>query len=129
MAVGEQARHALYGRLEQMLGAEDATTLMSYLPPTGWADVAVKRDLDALEERLNLRFAAVDERLDLRFAAVDERFRTLELRIDLTEQRLLAAFRGELNAAVTSQTRTMLYTMAGTVVSLGGMALALARFA
>lgn len=101
MAVAEQARHALYRRLEQTLGAEDATTLMSYLPPTGWADVVVKRDLDALEERLGLRFAAVDlrfagfdERLDLRFSAVDERFGALELRIDLTEQRLLAAFRG-----------------------------------
>lgn len=28
---------------------------MEYLPPVGWADVATKRDLDALEERFELR--------------------------------------------------------------------------
>jgi hypothetical protein len=31
---------------------ERALTLMEYLPPVGWADVATKRDLDHLEDRL-----------------------------------------------------------------------------
>ena len=48
MAVDERARHQLYLRLEEHLGAEAATTLMEHLPPTGWADVATKRDLDHL---------------------------------------------------------------------------------
>ncbi|HEV7862972.1 MAG TPA: hypothetical protein VGR20_09735 [Acidimicrobiia bacterium] len=48
MAIDERARHQLYLRLEEHLGAEAATTLMEHLPPTGWADVATKRDLDHL---------------------------------------------------------------------------------
>jgi hypothetical protein len=48
MAIDERARHQLYLRLEEHLGAEAATTLMEHLPPAGWADVATKRDLDQL---------------------------------------------------------------------------------
>src|SRR5256885_4615654 len=48
MAIDEPARHQLYLRLEEHLGAEAASTLMEHLPPTGWADVATKRDLDHL---------------------------------------------------------------------------------
>jgi len=37
---------------------------MGMLPPVGWADVATKHDLAALEERLGLRFdARLEERL------------------------------------------------------------------
>ena len=50
MAIGERDRHRLYDRLEQVLGSEEATILMAHLPPLGWADVATKRDLDALAE-------------------------------------------------------------------------------
>ena len=52
MAIDERARHQLYLRLEEHPGAEAATTLMEYLPPVGWADVATKRDLDQLGDRL-----------------------------------------------------------------------------
>ncbi len=48
MAVNERARHALYERLEVEIGMDAATTLMEYLPPVGWADVATKRDIDEL---------------------------------------------------------------------------------
>ena len=34
----------MYQRLEEVLGAEEATTLMEHLPPTGWGDVARKSD-------------------------------------------------------------------------------------
>ena len=102
MAVDERARHELYTQLERVLGTEAATTLLEHLPPVGWADVATKHDLAELERRMDLRF-------------------------DALEQRLLASFRGELVAAITTQTRTMIFTMAGTVVSLAGVALAAAR--
>ena len=69
MVLDERSRHELYLRLEEVLGPKAATTLMEHLPPIGWADVATKRDLDSLEQRLDLRFGAID----LRFGALEER--------------------------------------------------------
>ena len=73
MALDERARHELYLRLEEQLGAEAATTLMEHLPPTGWADVATKRDLDHLSVSLK---ADIDRlggqlRLEMRDVALD----------------------------------------------------------
>jgi hypothetical protein len=49
MAVDDQKlRQSLHTRLEAAIGADEAALLMEYLPPVGWADVATKRDLDAL---------------------------------------------------------------------------------
>ena len=48
MAITEENRHRLFLRLEEVLGNEEASTLMEHLPPVGWADVATKRDLDHL---------------------------------------------------------------------------------
>jgi hypothetical protein len=56
MALDERARHELFLRLEQALGPESAETLMELLPPVGWADVATKRDLDALGDKLLAAF-------------------------------------------------------------------------
>jgi hypothetical protein len=58
MSVDERARHELHARLDELLGPGPAGTLMSYLPPVGWADVATKRDLDALADSLQHRFEA-----------------------------------------------------------------------
>ncbi|HJP65680.1 MAG TPA: hypothetical protein VKA30_05175 [Actinomycetota bacterium] len=59
MALDERARHDLHAKLEQVLGPNEAGTLMSYLPPVGWADVATKRDLDQLASKVDLeRFRA-----------------------------------------------------------------------
>ncbi|HVF19998.1 MAG TPA: hypothetical protein VNA14_07135 [Mycobacteriales bacterium] len=109
MAVDERARHELSRSSSGSRPAEAATTLLEYLRPVGWADVATKHDLAELERRM-----------DLRFELVDARFDTLE-------QRVLVAFRGELVAAITTQTRSMVFTMAGTVVSLAAVALAATR--
>jgi hypothetical protein len=131
MVLDERSRHQLYLRLEAVLGPEAATTLMEHLPPVGWADVATKRDLDALEQRLDLRFDAVDqrferleERIDLRFGAIEER---IDLRSDALEHKLMAAFRGELQTALTAQGRQLAITLAGTAGALSALAFAAAR--
>lgn len=62
MAIDERARDELYLRLEQHLGAEAASTLMEHLPPTGWADVATKRDLDQTAAILRADFDRAVER-------------------------------------------------------------------
>lgn len=102
MALDERSRHELFLRLEEALGPEAATTLMEHLPPTGWADVARKRDLDALEHRMNLRF-------------------------EVLEHKLLAAFRGELQTALTAQGRQLAITLTGTAGALSALAFAAAR--
>ena len=132
MALHERARHELFLRLQQVLGAEQADTLMEMLPPVGWADVATKRDLDALEERMNLRFglvdqrfAALEQRFDQRFGMVDQQFETLE-------HKLLAAFRSELLAqsnVIGAQTRTLVLANVGSVLSIAALAFGVARLA
>ena len=130
MALDERARHELYLRLEQILGAESAETLMEMLPPVGWADVATKRDLDGLEERVNLRFELIDQRfgaLDSRFEALEQRF---EQRFEASEYKLLAGFRTELLAqsnVISAQTRALIKANLGTVLSMSALAFAVAR--
>ena len=112
MVLDERARHELFLRLEEVLGPERAATLMEMMPPVGWDDVATKRDLDALEERMSLRFEALDRRFET------------------SEHKLMAAFRGELLAqsnVITAQTRTLLLTNVGTVLSLAGLAFGITK--
>jgi hypothetical protein len=52
MAVDERRRQQMYRRLEEILGPEEAGTLMEYLPPVGWSDVARKSDLVVLRAEL-----------------------------------------------------------------------------
>jgi hypothetical protein len=77
---------------------------MEMMPPVGWADIATKRDLDALEQRVDLRFEAM-------------------------EHRLLAAFRGELLTTVTTQTRTLVIANMGAVLTTAALAFAAAKLA
>ena len=123
MALDERARHELFLRLEQLLGPASAETLMELLPPVGWADVATKHDLAALEERMNLRFGLVDQR----FEALEQR---LDQRFEASEHKLLAAFRAELLAqsnVISAQTRALIKANLGTVLSMSALAFAVAK--
>jgi|SRR5687767_3411813 hypothetical protein len=113
MVLDERSRHQLYLRLEEALGAEAASTLMEHLPPVGWADVATKRDLDALGQRMDLRFQGLDERFTLR--------------IESLEHKLVATFRGELQAAVTAQGRQLTISLVGTAGAFSALAFAVAK--
>lgn len=98
MAVDERSRHDLYVWLEQAAGRDRADTLMSLLPPVGWADVATKSDLD------HLRAATKSD-------------------LESLENRLLATFRGEM----LQQTRTLLFAMATVMLTLVSLTYAAVR--
>jgi hypothetical protein len=49
----EAARHALYARLEEVLGGEHADTLMTSLPMETASRLATKDDIDRLEQRFD----------------------------------------------------------------------------
>lgn len=96
MAVNEEARHQLYLGLEEVLGRERAATLMELLPPTGWADVASRRDLDHLSVVLRAEMETVRGELRAEMEAVRGELKQemADLRGELrTEMR---AVRGEL---------------------------------
>jgi exonuclease VII large subunit len=112
MPVTEESRHRLHQKLDQTIGPEEATTLMEHLPPTGWADIATKQDLDNLRTATktdldnlrtatktdldNLRTATktdldnleerldvkIDRRYDLLDAKIDSRYNLLDAKID-----------------------------------------------
>ncbi len=95
MAIDERTRHQLFLRLEEVLGDDEANTLMEHLPPVGWADVATKRDLE-------LRFELADERMH---RAVQEMASTL---------------RSEMNA----NTRLLFFAIVGSMLTLASLLLA-----
>jgi hypothetical protein len=127
MAIDERARHELHRKLEEVLGAEEAATLMAHLPPVGWADVATKHDLAQLEERMNLRFEMVDRRFEM----VGERFDSLEERMNLRFQSMEDRFNGKLDSLegrlydrMSKQSRATVFSVLGSVLTVAGLVLA-----
>ena len=59
-------------------------------------------------------------------AALEER---MTARIEMSEYKLTAVFRGELNAAITSQTRSLIYSNLGITVTLAATFLAALKLA
>ena len=59
--IDEAARNELYNRLEAAIGANPTSTLMTLLPPVGWADVATRDDLRHLESRVLAEMRIVEQ--------------------------------------------------------------------
>lgn len=91
MATSEESRHHLYNKLDQVLGPAEAATLMSHLPPVGWADVATRHDLDVRFDSLSRKLDEHDRRfdqIDTRFDRMDRRLDQMDGRSDRLEDRL-----------------------------------------
>jgi hypothetical protein len=98
MAVSEQDRFALHDRLAETLGPDAAGTLMSYLPPVGWADVATKSDLVVMKD-------------DLRSLETGLRGEIAGLRIEFRAE--LVGLEGRMAVRMMSQMKTTLIVMTG----------------
>ncbi len=109
MPVSEKERAALYKQLTQNLGPKPAETLMEYLPPKTWDELATKEDVRLMAKELRA------EMTQLRG----------ELRAELQSE--ISGLRGEMQAgfatiesrfaeqtrAMAQQTRTVILTVAG----------------
>ena len=78
MALTHAQRTSMHNTLAEVMGQDDAETLMQHLPPSGWDNVATKEDLRAglaeLTSAMTTGFAqAATERADIKAQAATER--------------------------------------------------------
>jgi hypothetical protein len=109
MSIDEARRLLLHDAARTAWGAEAALVVMEMLPPTGWADVATRRDLDQLEARLEARS--------------DHRFDQLEAELD----HQIGALRLELAATIAVGQRRSTQWNVGTIIAVVGIMTAILR--
>lgn len=138
MPIEERRRIALHHAVAGAWGEEVADTLFELVTPSG-QDLATRQDLENLGVRLGQRFTSIDERLtsiDERFDRVDERFELMERRFDeqdertdhklaALEHRITATFERRISDAVTSQTRTLVWSQLAALVAVSALAFGL----
>ena len=131
MSITNEDRYNLQAKAHDLLGRKEGATLMELLPPVGWADVATKRDLDQLEQRLiakfELRFGGIDSqmsRIDQRFDGIDQRFRGIDQRFDGLDQTIRTAL-AEQNAAIQTDLRKMQGMLLSAMVALATLVAAI----
>jgi hypothetical protein len=113
MAIDEQrTRRSLHAKLADALGDDEAALLMDYLPPVGWADVATKRDLDALKRDFDALTVATKRDLDA--LGTEQRFE-------------MQAMRSDLHAEITDLKSTLLMWLVPTVIGSIGVSVTLSR--
>ena len=144
MAVDERSRHELYVKLQEVLGPEPATTFMEMSPPGG-ADVATKQDVAAVKQdvaAVTQDVAAVKQdvaavKQDVAavkqdVAAVRQEMAAMNVNLqkdmELLRFELLAAFRGEINTALTSQMRSIVFANTSLFVAFAGLVWSLRVF-
>ncbi|MEX2505013.1 MAG: hypothetical protein WD378_09185, partial [Egicoccus sp.] len=124
MPIDERRRIALRSQIATTWGEEAAQTLFELLTPAG-QEMATRTDLEA-------GFAAMDGR----FSAVDARFAVLEERLDGMEERFKEHVSSEfnrldanserrINQAITMQTRTLVWSQLGALVTVAALAFGL----
>lgn len=154
MQVDERRRGELFRAAAQTFGEEQAETMFAMLPPPG-TELATRADLELFASHMDQRFVGVDARfagvdarftsIDARFDAVDARFDAVDARFDAIEERMehqrelleirmdairdqmIGVFRGELIAAVSGQTRSIIVAVTTGVVGLTGLTFTLAQ--
>jgi len=142
MAAHEQSLVELRNRLEVVLGATEAATLMEHLPSgrpateTGLDEV--KTDLAEFKGEVDRRFDAVDRRFD----AVDHRFEVVGIKLGELERRLderidaraeslehkvlgaLSGVREDFATQLNLQTRVFVFSSVSTMITLAALILA-----
>lgn len=84
MSQPESRRLALYNQLQDLLGTEPATTLMSYLPTSAPADLATVGDIERVESRII--------RVEERMGWIEDDIHHISRRLDRLYQTMLGGF-------------------------------------
>ena len=132
MSVSDTRRMEMYETLIDRLGGEPAATLMEFLPPGGWENVAtkddlrlvkedlrlVKEDLRLVDERLTGKIDGLDSKIDTGLTAVHNKIDGLDSKIDSKIDSTVTGLRGEFALAMARQTRTIVVTMVGIAITI-----------
>jgi hypothetical protein len=113
MPVDERARHRLYLKLEEVLGSDEAGTLMAHLPPAGFAELATKDDLLLTRTELKTEMEGLKQALKGDMASLKQ-----ELKGDMAS----------LKAEMESLARRVIMWTSSMVLATGGLAFAAGRF-
>jgi hypothetical protein len=132
MAMTEERRLELYEAMKEKLGVNPATTFMEAMPPVGWADVATKRDLDALEERIDYRLQLLRSELRAELRSEIGGLRA-ELHSEIGSLRAefrsdIGGLRAELHESLASMQRTLFFGMIGAQAAFAGVVLTAIRY-
>jgi hypothetical protein len=73
----ETARFELHEGLREALGEARGDTLMSLVPPVGWADIATNHELDLLGDRVDARIDGVLLAIEARIDGVEREIEAL----------------------------------------------------
>lgn len=116
--IDEKVRWALMRRLIEVLGEEEAETLMESLPPVVWQQLATKDDLVPLKDDLAL---LKDDVIKLKDDVAKLKGDVVELRGEIVGLRgEFAEFKGEIALQLARMTRTMVVTFVSVAVAMLG---------
>ena len=121
MASNEDDRYRLHQHLEEVLGRDDANTLMEHLPPTGWANVATKDDVEHLRVSMTHHLDQLRAQLLHEFELRDVRFERMEQRMD----ERFDSFRLEMKADMERAFRMQTFAIVGLMFTMLSAFLAL----
>lgn len=122
MTTGIRDRDSLHVRLREVLGDEQAATLMELLPPDR-EQLATKADLSDLKTELKADIADLRTELKADISQLNERMDRMESLMVRFDERLW-----EFHGALRSQTRTFVTATVSSMIGVGGLAFAAAAW-